>query len=235
MAFKHPHVHVNVAMSVDGKIDTIARHGAAISSAEDRARVDRLRADADAVLVGGRTLLVEDPALTVKSSRLRTARTRSGRQENPAKVGVVSEIGPRDLLPDGHFLSRGPARVFIYTTSRTTPEVVRRLEAAGASVQITGTERVDLQAVLGSLHGAGIRSVLVEGGGTLISEFFRLGLVDELTVYIAPSIFGGVSAPTLADGPGFNAEEAPQLHLKTVKKIDAGGGILAHYTIEPKE
>jgi 2,5-diamino-6-(ribosylamino)-4(3H)-pyrimidinone 5'-phosphate reductase len=232
---KHPHVHVNVAMSVDGKIDTIARHGAAISSPEDKARVDRLRADVDAVLVGGRTLLVEDPGLTVKSPRLRAARTRRGRPENPAKVGVVSEIGPRDLLTDGHFLSGGPARVFIFTTRRTTPEVVRRLEVAGASVQIAGQERVDLKAVLSSLHEAGIRSVLVEGGGTLISEFFRLGLVDELTVYIAPSIFGGVSAPTLADGPGFSSDDAPHLQLESVKKLDAGGGILARYTIEPKE
>ena len=235
MAPTSPHVHVNVAMSVDGKIDTIARQGTAISSAEDKARVDRLRAGADAVLVGGRTLLVEDPGLTVKSPRLRAARTRDGRPENPAKVGVVSEIGPRDLPASGHFLSSGPARIFIFTTRRTAPETVRRLEAAGVSVHVAGEERVDLRAVLRSLHEAGIRSVLVEGGGTLISEFFRLGLVDEVTAYIAPRIFGGVSAPTLADGPGFNADEAPQLHLESVKKLDPGGGILAHYTIEPKE
>jgi 2,5-diamino-6-(ribosylamino)-4(3H)-pyrimidinone 5'-phosphate reductase len=222
-------------MSVDGKIDTIARRGTILSSDEDKARVDRLRAGVDSVLVGGRTLLVEDPGLTVRSSRLRAARTLAGRPENPAKVAVVSEIGPQDLPSDGRFLAGGPARIFIFTTRRTAPEVVRRLEAAGVSVQIAGERRVDLPAVLSSLHEAGIRTVLVEGGGTLISEFFRLGLVDEVTVYIAPRIFGGISAPTLADGPGFSAAEAPHLQLESVKKLDPGGGILAHYTIEPKE
>jgi 2,5-diamino-6-(ribosylamino)-4(3H)-pyrimidinone 5'-phosphate reductase len=230
-----PHVHVNAAMSVDGKIDTISRLGAAISSDEDRARVDRLRAAVDAVLVGGHTLLVEDPSLTVKSARLRAARTRKGRPANPAKVGVVSEIGPQDLPTDGRFLSSGPARVFIFTTQRTVPAVVSRLQAAAATLHVTGERRVDLRSALATLGAAGIQSILVEGGGTLISEFFRLGLVDEATIYIAPRIFGGVSAPTLADGPGFNAADAPQLRLKSVRRLDQGGGILAHYFIAPKE
>ncbi len=56
-----PFVFINVAMTADGKIDTFQRKGAAISSARDKERVDRLRADADAVMVGGRTLLDEDP------------------------------------------------------------------------------------------------------------------------------------------------------------------------------
>ena len=62
-----PFVFINVAMTADGKIDTFQRRGAAISSAGDKERVDQLRAEADAVLVGGRTLLDEDPRLTVKS------------------------------------------------------------------------------------------------------------------------------------------------------------------------
>lgn len=222
-------------MSVDGKIDTIARGGAAISSPEDRARVDRLRASVDAVLVGGRTLLAEDPALTVKSARLRAARTRGGRPENPAKVGVVSEIGPQDLPAGGRFLTGGPARIFIFTTRRTPAQVIRRLEAAGAAVQVAGEQRVDLRAILGSLAAAGLRSILVEGGGTLLAEFFRLGLVDEVTVYIAPRIFGGASAPTLADGPGLGTADMPRLRLKSIKRIDPGGGILAHYIVEAKE
>ncbi len=98
-----------------------------------------------------------------------------------------------------------------------------------------GQERVDLVAVFRSLHEAGIRSVLVEGGGTLIAELFRLGLVDELTIYIAPKIFGGTSAPTLADGSGFLAEQAPGLKLKSVKKFDDEGGILVHYYVEQME
>src|SRR5215207_9169359 len=69
-----PHIHINVAMTADGKIDTFQRKGSAISSVRDKERVDRLRAEADAVMVGGKTLLDEVPKLTVKSEELRSER-----------------------------------------------------------------------------------------------------------------------------------------------------------------
>jgi 2,5-diamino-6-(ribosylamino)-4(3H)-pyrimidinone 5'-phosphate reductase len=82
-----PFVFINVAMTADGKIDTVERRGAAISSPGDKLRVDGLRAGADAILVGGRTLLDEDPKLTVKSEALRAARLARGLPPNPLKVG----------------------------------------------------------------------------------------------------------------------------------------------------
>src|SRR5205814_7190325 len=103
-----PYVFINVAASVDGKIDTVERRGASISSEADRERVDRLRASVDAVMVGGRTLHEEDPRLTVKSGPLRATRVAHGRPENPAKVGVTTRGG---LRPDCRFLTAGPARV----------------------------------------------------------------------------------------------------------------------------
>jgi 2,5-diamino-6-(ribosylamino)-4(3H)-pyrimidinone 5'-phosphate reductase len=87
-----PFVFINVAMTADGKIDTFQRRGAAISSARDKERVDQLRANADAVMVGGRTLLNEDPKLTVKSQALRAERVARGRSPNPVKVGVVTHF-----------------------------------------------------------------------------------------------------------------------------------------------
>ena len=111
-----PRILVNVAMSADGKLDSVARKGMTISSTADKARVDRLRASMDAVLVGGRTLLDEDPKLTVKSLALRSERKAAGLEENPVKVGVVSVA---DLQPDGNFLTAGPSRRLIYTTRRT--------------------------------------------------------------------------------------------------------------------
>lgn len=228
---KRPHVLVNVAMTADGKIDSVARRGAALSSIPDRARVDRLRAEADAVLVGGRTLTDEDPKLTVKDPALREARKALGLSENPAKVGVVSVA---NLKPDGQFMTAGPARRLVYTTSRTAPEQIARLRDEGVQVRVMGQARVDLPAALESLCDLGIRKLLVEGGGTLIAEFLRLGLVDELTVYIAPKILGGASAPSLADGPGFLPDQAPRLQLVSVGKLDEEGGLLVHYLVEHK-
>jgi len=227
-----PYVRINVAMTADGKIDSVARLGASISSDADRARVDELRADSDAVMVGGRTLLENDPRLTVKSSELRAARQARGLPVNPAKVGLATIA---DVRPDGRFLGSGPARRLLYTTARTAPEHIARLTAAGAEVYILGAEQVDLAGVMVSLFDLGLRQVLVEGGGTLIAEVLRLDLADELTVYVAPHIFGGASAPTLADGPGFAPDSAPRLVLDSHEVLDPQGGLVLHYRIEHKE
>ena len=234
-ALPRPHILVNVAMTVDGKLDTVSRRGATISSAEDKNRVDSLRASVDAVMVGGRTLLQEDPRLTVRSGELRSARREQGKAENPAKVGVVSRVGEQDLPAQGEFLSAGPSSVILFTTAQTAPATIQRLQAAGAQVHILGEKRVDIAQALTRLHAMGIRTLLVEGGGTLLAELFRLDVVDEVTAYIAPRIFGGAEAPTMADGTGFDEKTAPRCQLIQVEKLDEGGGILLHYKVIQKE
>jgi len=226
-----PHVLINIAMTADGKIDSVLRKGATISSTADKTRLDQLRADSDAILVGGRTLVSEDPRLTVKSARLRLQRISRGLEENPVKVGIVSVA---DLKLDGRFLTEGPARRFIYTTRRTPPDMILRLRQTGAEVFVLGRQVVDLRRVMKSLYTRGIRTLMVEEGGTLIAALFRLDLVDELTIYIAPRILGGTSAPTMVDGPGFPPSGALGLQLVSVEKFDDSGGILVHYTVEHK-
>ncbi len=218
---------LNVAMTADGKIDTVERGGAGISSAGDWARVDRLRAESDAVIVGGRTLLDEDPRLTVKSAELRAQRLGRGGDENPIKVGIVSEAA---LGPESKFLSEGPARVLIFTTERSTPEQIEGLRGRGAEVFVAGEGRVDLEAVLETLREQGVARALVEGGGTLNSELLRRKLVDEIYLYMAPLIFGGSDAPTLADGAGLSRDEALELQLESVEAVE-DGGIIVHYTV----
>jgi 2,5-diamino-6-(ribosylamino)-4(3H)-pyrimidinone 5'-phosphate reductase len=219
-------------MSVDGKLDSVARKGITISSSADKARVDRLRSSMDAILVGGRTLLDEDPKLTVKSQALRSERIAAGLEENPVKVGVV---GVAELKPEGNFITAGPARRLVYTTRRTPLVQIMRLEEAGVKVFVMGDQRVDCSAMLESLYDQGIRKLMVEGGGSMIAEFFRLALVDELMLYIAPRIFGGSSAPTLADGLGFLPEQMPLLHLEGADEFDDDGGVLIHYLVEHTE
>jgi 2,5-diamino-6-(ribosylamino)-4(3H)-pyrimidinone 5'-phosphate reductase len=164
----------------------------------------------------------------VKSEVLRALRKSAGRTENPAKVGIVSVA---DVPPDSRFMTAGPARRLLYTTSRTPQSQVRLLERAGAEVFVLGDTRVDLPGMLASLHGLGMGQVMVEGGGTIIAELFRLGLVDELRVYVAPRIFGGANAPTLADGQGFAPERAPRLALVSMERIDDEGGVLLRYSV----
>jgi 2,5-diamino-6-(ribosylamino)-4(3H)-pyrimidinone 5'-phosphate reductase len=223
-----PFVFINVAASADGKIDTFERRGAAISSPVDKARVDRLRSEADAVMVGGRTLLDEDPKLTVKSAELRAARAARGLSENPIKVGVVTRA---ELKPESHFLNAGPARIVIFTTAQTARAQIEALRSRKVEVFMLGEQRVDLVSALDRLTGLGVERLMVEGGATLNFELLRLGLVDELNVYVAPLIFGGQAAPTLAAGPGLTRSSAIPMRLVAAEVLDEDGGVLLHYIL----
>ncbi len=220
-----PFVFINVAMTADGKIDTIERKGAAISSPRDKERVDQLRASADAIMVGGKTLLGEDPKLTVKSEALRAERLARGFAPNPIKVGIVTVA---NLKADSQFLNTGPAEIVIFTTRRTSKERLSLLEARHVHVYAMETERVDLQSALAILKEMGVERLMVEGGGTLNFELMRLGLVDEVTAYVAPMIFGGASAPTLAAGSGLGRNAAIPLKLIEVEKWDDSGVLLKY-------
>ena len=223
-----PFVFINVAMTADGKIDTFERRGSAISSPHDKQRVDRLRAESDAVMVGGRTLLDEDPKLTVKSEVLRLERVVRGLPPNPVKVGAITRA---DIQPHSKFLCEGPARVVIFTTQQTSKEQLAILRAHGADVFVHATERVDLGEMMQTLKELGINRLMVEGGATLNFELIRRGLVDELSVFVSPMIFGGESAPTLAAGQGLERSAAVPLKLIHAESWD-DGGVLLRYKLE---
>jgi 2,5-diamino-6-(ribosylamino)-4(3H)-pyrimidinone 5'-phosphate reductase len=223
-----PHTFINVAMTADGKIDTFERKGAAISSAKDKQRVDELRAAADAILVGGRTLLEEQPKLTVKSEALREGRIRQGRSPNPIKVGVITVA---DIPKDSGFIKEGDARVVIFTTSQTSILKLEELRALGVEVFVDDAPRVDLRLMALMLKKIGVDHLMVEGGGTINFELMRLGLVDELFIYLAPMIFGGANAPTLADGEGVLRENAMTMQLADVERW-GDGGVLLRYKIK---
>lgn len=220
-----PYVFINTAASADGKIDTFERNGSAISSKRDKERVDQLRADADAVLVGGKTLLGELPKLTVKSEALREARVKHGMTPNPIKVGVVTSA---DIPLDSDFIKAGPARAVIFTTSRTSISQLETLRANGVEVFVDDMPRVNLGKMMETLGELGVKRLMVEGGGTINFELLRLGLVDELMIYIAPMIFGGENAPTLASGFGLVRNEAIEMKLKNVETYEDGGVLLTY-------
>lgn len=220
-----PFVFINVAMTADGKIDTFQRKGSAISSERDKERVDHLRAEADAIMVGGKTLLDEDPKLTVKSESLRAERVERGLPPNPIKVGVVTESR---LNPDSDFLKTGPANIVIFTTRWTSKHHISMLKSLGVDVYVDDSEKVKLPKALETLKELGVERLMVEGGATLNFELLRLGLVDEINAYIAPMIFGGASAPTMVAGTGLERDEAIPLKLITAEPWDDGGVVLKY-------
>lgn len=214
-----PYVHVNVAISADGKLSTRERRQVRISGKEDFERVDRLRAESDAVMVGIGTVFADDPSLTVKAAELRKWRISKGFDENP--IRVVVDSGARTPL-DASILHKGAGDRIIGCSSLAPRDRIGSLSKY-ADVLVAGNEKVDLSSLLNSLRARGVSRLMVEGGGTLIWGLLSDGLVDEITCYTGNLIIGGKDAPTLAEGSGFIREEDfARLSLENVVRMDEG-------------
>jgi len=222
-----PSVVVNVAMSADGKLSTRERRQVKISGAEDFARVDQLKADCDAVMVGIGTVLADDPSLTVKNPDLKSQRRQEGQAEHPARVVIDSRAR---ISPEASVLNKGDGLRVVAVSGRADPARVEML-LKKATVIVAGDEEVDLARVLDELGAMGIRRLMVEGGGTLIASLVQARLVGEIYTYIGSIVIGGKDAPTLADGPGWITEaEFARLVLADVTRID--DGILLHWIVK---
>jgi 2,5-diamino-6-(ribosylamino)-4(3H)-pyrimidinone 5'-phosphate reductase len=213
-------VVVNAAMSVDGKLSTRRREQLRISGEADFDRVDRLRAAADAVMIGVGTVLADDPHLTLDDDDRRVHRLRTGRAGHPARV-VADSRGRTPL--DARILDDA-ADTYLLVTDDVPESRADALADAGAGVlrvPTDGAGHVDLPAGLAALADEGIDRLMVEGGGELVASLFAEGLVDELSVYVGSLVVGGREAPTLVDGDGF-VDDFPRLALRDVERVDDG-------------
>jgi 2,5-diamino-6-(ribosylamino)-4(3H)-pyrimidinone 5'-phosphate reductase len=216
-------VRVNAAMSADGKLSTIRREQIPISGPADFDRVDSLRAEADAVMVGIGTVLADDPHLTVKDADLIATREDRGESGQPARI--VTDSRARTPIEANILVGNGPT--FVLVSEAAPPERVNALESVATVIETPG-DRVDLDSGLDQLEAEGIDSCLVEGGGELVFSLLEANLVDELTVYVGDIVIGGRDAPTLVDGDGF-VDGFPSLTLEAVERLDTG--VLLSWTV----
>ncbi len=199
-------------MSLDGKIAFRDGQRARLSNEEDVQRVQRLRGRVDAILVGVGTVLKDDPKLTVKAD--------IATDHNPLRIVLDSD----GRTPEHARVLDGRAPTLIVTSE----ECERTF--AHADVLRCGKDAVDLDVLMDALSGRGIRTVLVEGGSTVIWSFLRGGLVDELKVFVGSLVLGGRSAPTLAGGEGAaSLSESIRLGLERSERL--GDGILLEYSV----
>jgi 2,5-diamino-6-(ribosylamino)-4(3H)-pyrimidinone 5'-phosphate reductase len=224
-----PFIFINSAMSADGKLSTKERKQVRISGKLDFERVDELRAQADAVMVGIGTVISDDPSLTVKSSERKAARKAIGKSENPARI-VVDSAARTPL--DADIFKKGEGIRIIAVSNAAPAENVEKLEKKALVIK-TGTNKVDLPELAVKLKEIGINTLMVEGGATLNWGMLSAGLVDEVYTFVGNLIIGGATAPTFTDGEGFSETELLELELLSAEKIE--DGILLKWKVKGKK
>jgi 2,5-diamino-6-(ribosylamino)-4(3H)-pyrimidinone 5'-phosphate reductase len=213
-----PHVIVNCAISADGKTALSNRRQLHISCEEDIKRVYMLRNECDAVLVGIGTVISDDPKLTVKEKYVK----------NPHQpIRIVLDTNCK--TPDDAQVVNNVAKTLIFTSKKHGKKYGDNVEIIESKTDENGF--IDLQILLELLYKCGIKKLLVEGGGTVIWEFLRQKLIDDLYVYTGPVIVGGKNTPTMADGKGID-DIKNLLSLEIVKTSRLGSGLLIHYKIK---
>lgn len=184
-----PWVRVKLAMSLDGRTAMASGESQWITGPAARADVQKLRARSCAIVSGIDTLLADDAALTVRDAALALP-GRAPRQ--PLRV----ILDRRGRLPAGAKLLRegGPV-LLVQDRPQAYPQAAVAVESLALPAR--AEDGADLRALLQNLAGRGCNELLVEAGSRLAGSFVAAGLVDELIVYMAPTLMGSAARPLL--------------------------------------
>jgi len=215
---KLPFILVNMAMTADGKIATANRKVSSFTSRRDHEHLLELRATADAVMSGARTVDSASVDLGPGGEKFRKLRLKRGLAECNLRI-IASGSGT--INPRAKIFRSKISPVIILTTERVSKSSLNKLQSLADEVKVCGRREVDFQKTFLWLRAKWkVNRLLCEGGGELNDALFRAGLVDELHLTVSPKIFGGRNAPTIADGDGFSKlADAEQFQLATMKRI----------------
>ncbi len=238
-----PFVLLSAAMSVDGYLDDATRERLLLSGDADFDRVDEIRAGVDAILVGANTVRRDDPRLRVRSGERRAARVARGEPGDPVRV-VISGSG--ELDPGARLFTGGPEGVLVYVPEPAVAKTAGRLGGVAAVVRGGNGDRgggggggddragrgtLSLPVVLADLAGRGVRRLLVEGGGSVLTQFLVDGLADELQLAIAPLFVGDPAAPRFAGTGTFPHHGGHRMELAGLRQ--AGDMAVLRYLLHP--
>jgi riboflavin-specific deaminase-like protein len=212
---KLPFVFINMAMTADGKIATANRAIHSFSSARDLRHLYELRATADAIICGARTVEISKSILDNGGAKFTKLRLKNGLTEYNLRV-LVSGSGSVD--PNAEIFQKRFSPIIILTTARISKTDLKQLQKVADEVKICGKSEINFRAALRWLHAKwNVKRLLCEGGGELNDAMFRADLVDEIHLTMCPKIFGGSHSPTIADGVVFfKLTQAKKFELKSM-------------------
>jgi 5-amino-6-(5-phosphoribosylamino)uracil reductase len=222
-----PYTMLSCSMSLDGYLDSSSEQRLALSNDEDFDRVDAMRATCDAILVGANTIRNDDPRLLVKSAARRADRLARGRTGSPTKV-TLTRSGQLD--PEAQFFVTGDGDKLVYCPTSAASDLQRRL-GSRATVVEAGVE-VDLRRLGEDLSARGVDRLMVEGGGTLNTQFLTGDLVDELQLVVAPLFVGDPLARRFVGEGDFPWSVGRRATLAEVRPI--GDVVLLRYALSAR-
>ena len=226
---ERPYVTLSCAMSIDGYLDSAEPHRLAMSNPADLDRVDDVRALHDAIMVGASTVRRDNPRLLVRDAARRARRLASGRQESPAKVTVTAS---GELSADAAFFTTGEGPRIVYCPRDRAAELGARLGDRAVVVGL-GEDCVTMSELVDDLGTKqGVRSLMVEGGGTVLTQFLGADLVDELHLVVAPFFVGETGAPRVVGPAAFPWTASRRAHLADTRQI--GDVVLLRYALSDR-
>ena len=201
------HVILSAAISIDGKIST-RTNDSKISSKEDSLRLHKLRSKVDAILIGKNTLLQDDPLLTVRHTK----------GKNPIRVILDS----KGTIPITSRIIKTSSEIptIIVVSKKITDKNLLKLKKLPVEIIVSGENSVNLKLLMKKLSTKNIKTILVEGGGTVNWEFIKNNIFNELIVTLSPYLVGGTDATSFVEGKGFaKIINSPKLKLKSIKRL----------------
>ena len=201
------HVILSAAISIDGKISTRA-NDSKLSSKEDKIRLHKLRSKVDAILIGKNTLLQDNPLLTVRHTK----------GKNPIRIILDS----KGTIPISSKIIKTSNKIptIIVVSKKITDTNLLKLKKLPIEIIVAGENSVNLKLLMKKLSTKNIKTILVEGGGTVNWEFIKNNIFNELIVTLSPYLVGGTDATSFVEGKGFaKIINSPKLKLKSIKRL----------------
>lgn len=222
-----PYTVLSCGMSIDGYLDSADVKRLPLSNAADLDRVDGVRADSDAILVGAATVRNDNPRLLVRSPQRRDGRVARGLPASPMKVTIT---GSAKLDRDADFFATGDTEKLVYCASPVVDDARCRLGSVATIVD--AGEPVQMGRISEDLHARGVRRLMVEGGGTVHTQFLTADLADELQLVVAPLFVGDSRARRFVSDGCFPWTPQRRATLAEVRQI--GDVVLLRYALSPR-